>query len=597
MNLRFAQPQHRLYRPYLLQVSLLALAVAGVVNDANAVSLDFDNPDIQSRLDTTVRYNLGIRGESTDSRLKMGPTGTADPNNNVSALGNNRFKKGDVIVNRLDVLSEFDFIVHQNYGLRVSAAAWYDPTYGGGVDDPSSNDLVSRQFFKNGKYSDYTRNYTTGPYAEILDGFVFGTFDVGQTTSSLKLGRHNIYWGNSLFPQSKQSSIAYGQAALDLQKAAFSPGIEAKELFLPQNQFTGTMQINPQFSVAWQYSMEQRRDRYPEGGTFFEYAAPAFYGADGPAIGETKNKPGNGEHDWGVMAKWQPDFMDGGNMSLVYREFYEKTPNPFAFSEEGLMDRVYNPKKNQLVGFAMEQNIATINVGLEATYRRNAQLFTTVTGRLAQVAPGVIVGFDSENAPRGDVYGLVLNAVKLLPETMFWDAGEVAAELAFQHLDKVTFNPEFGMTAGGAFTPLGGNNFPLKGADSPLCADRSGVPGSGSETYGCATRNSTVLSTNFTPRWLQVFPGVDMSSPIFASYGVQGNAATGGLIGAEGQIAYSLGVQADIYQTHTVKLAWNDSWSPHHTTHPATGGEGMTGSGTWWQNDHGWLSLSLKTSF
>lgn len=597
MNLRFTPPTHRQHRVHLLQVSLLALAVSGIVNNAHAVSLDFGDPDIKSRLDTTVRYNLGIRGESTDSRLKSGPSGTADPNNNVVSLGNNRFKKGAVILDRVDVLSEFDLVFHDKYGLRISAAAWYDPTYGGGVDDNSTNDFVSRQFFKNGKYSDYTRNYTTGPYAEILDGFIFNTFDLGQTTTSVKLGRHNVYWGNSLFPQSKQSSIAYGQAALDLQKGAFSPGLEAKELFLPQNQFTGTTQLTPEFSVAWQYSMEWRHDRYPEGGTFFEYAAPAFYGADGPAIGQTLNKPGHGDHDWGVMAKWQPEFMDGGNMSLVYREFFEKTPVPFAGAPDGTLDSVYNPKKNQLIGFAMEQNIATINFGLEATYRRNAQLYTSITGRLAQVAPGVIVGFDSENAPRGNVYGLVLNAVKLLPETVLWDAGEVAAELEFQHLDKVTYNPEFGVTAGGVFTPTGGNNFPLVGADSPLCADRSGVPGSGSTSYGCVTRNSTVFSTSFTPRWLQVAPGVDVSAPVFISYGVQGNAATGGLIGAEGQVSYSFGIQADIYQTHTIKLAWNDSWSRSHTTSPATGGEGMTGSGTWWQNDHGWLSLSLKTAF
>ncbi|WP_167654019.1 MULTISPECIES: DUF1302 domain-containing protein [Pseudomonas] len=593
---RFPQPRFTSPGRLHVQASLLAVAVAAVAGNAQAVNLDFGNPDIQSRLDTTVRYNMGIRGEHTDARLKMGPGGTADPNNNSVALGNNRFDKGDVVVNRLDVLSEFDLIFHDNYGLRASAAAWYDPTYDGGVDDPTTGNAISQTFFKNGKFSDYTRNYTSGPYAELLDAFVFGTFDVGATTTSLKFGRHNIYWGNSLFPQSKQASIAYSQAALDLQKAAYSPGLEAKELFLPQTQFTGTVQLNPQFSLAWQYSLEWRRDRYPEGGTFFEYAAPAFYGADGPAIGQTRNKPGSGQHDWGVMAKWQPDFMDGGNMSLVYREFREKTPNPFAVAEDGLLDRVYNPRRNQLFGFAMEQNIASVNWGLELTYRKNAQLYTTITGRLQQAGPAVI-GFDSQNAPRGDVYGIVLNAVKLLPQTAFWDAGEIAAELAFQHLDKVTYDPAFGMSMGGTFTPLGGNNFPIKNGNSPLCADSSGVPGSGDGSWGCATRNSTVLSTNFTPRWLQVLPGVDFSAPVFLSWGVQGNAATGGLIGAEGQVSYSFGVQADIYQTHTVKLAWNDSWSPNHNTTGATGGQGVTGGGTWWQNDHGWLSLSLKTAF
>jgi hypothetical protein len=47
------------------------------------------------------------------------------------------FKRG-VVPNRLDLLSEFDVAYKQSYGLRVSAAAWYDTVYNRSNDQDAS---------------------------------------------------------------------------------------------------------------------------------------------------------------------------------------------------------------------------------------------------------------------------------------------------------------------------------------------------------------------------------------------------------------------------------------------------------------------------
>ncbi len=94
------------------------------------------------------------------------------------------------------------------------------------------------------------------------------------------------------------------------------------------------------------------------------------------------------------------------------------------------------------------------------------------------------------------------------------------------------------------------------------------------------------------PRWLQVFPGVDLSAPTFVSYGLKGNANAATI--AEGQVIYQTGLQFDVKQKYMVKVAYTGGHA--HAINTPTGGV-TGGSGTWWQNDRGWLDVSFKTSF
>ena len=63
------------------------------------------------------------------------------------------------------------------------------------------------------------------------------------------------------------NSIAYGQAPLDLNKAYSTPGIEAKEMFRPIPQLSGTLQATPELSFAGQYIFKWQENRFPESGS------------------------------------------------------------------------------------------------------------------------------------------------------------------------------------------------------------------------------------------------------------------------------------------------------------------------------------------
>jgi hypothetical protein len=562
-------------------VARAAMMVAGcaplLCGTAGAVTIESGNPDLAIRLDNQVRYNAGWRVQDIDPRMKLSNSGAPV----LSAIGDNQFQRGDMILDRLDLFSEFDVVYKDRTGIRVTGAAWYDPTYGRKVKDPTG---AIANYYVNGEYSPYTRRFTNGPSGEILDAFAFTTMDIGQMTASAKLGRHSVYWGNSLFPQSYHASIAYDQSPIDNQKGAASPGAETKEILLPLNQLTGTLAINPDLSVSALRTFEWRHRRYPEAATYYEYFAGAFWGPNGPGVAPEEYQPPKNGGDWGVMLKYGPQAWGGSNVSVVYREFYEKMIGALYSPDFGQhIGMNYNDQKNRLFGLAGETNLWGLNFGTELTYRQNTSIKT---------AAAVQALLDSDRPARGNVIGALINVVKLLPKTSLWEAGELAAELAYSKVQKVTYNP--GLNGTGAYVTGNAIGTPaaFQEVGSAFCQNTAGAFGAGNENNGCISKKGAwIVSANFQPRWLQVYPGVDMSAPMFVTYGLKGNANAATI--AEHQVLYQVGLQFDVQQKHQIKIAYTAGHSHNETT--ANGG--VTGSGTWWQNDRGWLNVSLKTSF
>ncbi|HEX8601213.1 MAG TPA: DUF1302 family protein, partial [Pseudoduganella sp.] len=76
-------------------------AAAAIVCAGNtaATEIAVSNPDVKMRLDATVRYTGGWRAEKPDSRLLA---------NYIYDEGDAKFDRGDMVTNRLDLLTEFD---------------------------------------------------------------------------------------------------------------------------------------------------------------------------------------------------------------------------------------------------------------------------------------------------------------------------------------------------------------------------------------------------------------------------------------------------------------------------------------------------------
>lgn len=547
--------------------SLMVLA-AGT---AQAFEIDTGNADLSVRWDNTIRANLATRVESRDP--KIGNSAVADE-------GTYSFDKGDMVAKRADLLSELDVVWQKRFGARVSGAAWYDGAYGDTSRSNPNPPLVNIPSYINHEYSDYTKRLYRGGSGEFLDAFVFGSFDAGNVPVKAKLGRHTVYWGESLLLGGNMHSVAYAQNPLDLQKGFATPGTEAKELFRPLNQLSVQAQVSDTLSIAAQYMFEWESFRYPEGGTYLGPVDFAFRGPDRQFISAGLGFAANGgelepsQHgDWGLSARWSPEWLDG-TFGAYYRNYTDKLPQVL-LTQVGPGTSRYNliyADSIDLYGFSLGKNVGGVSVGAEVSYRKNTPLNSAVLG----VAPGLPERGETKG-PRGDTWHGLVNAIGVVPKTAVFDAASWMAELTYSRLVTVR---------------SGANLFNAVGY-APCMANGTTRLRNWDKGDGCATKDFIGLAFGFTPTWYQVFPGVDLQMPVTWSTGWNGNAATV-FGGNEGLGNYSIGIGADVQQKYRFDLKYIDFTGDYRDNGTAvTSQNGFTT----FLKDRGFLSLTFKTTF
>lgn len=503
------------------------LLVGTVVSPlAHAVSIDTGNPDLQINWTTDLRLGLGWRTESIDSDLGD------DPTNHQSEYSTH---SGDMWKRRLDVLTEMDVIYKDDYGFRVSATGWYDNAY----DDhklKSNPDLQGISAYADGKLSRQAQRYYNGPSGEILDAFVFGTFNLGSIPVSVKAGQHSLIWGVSQVNSS--DSISWSQQPANFQKGAETPGASPKELALPLPQLSFQSQLSDGVSLTGYYHLDWKPNRQSEGGTFL--GGPDFLYADSGRIfvasvpgfgnfyinqGEIIEPDDKQRGNYGLQLSLNPDWYEG-TIGLVYRHLDEMQPWPVNLEIDptdpitGLrFHQVYN-RGVDLFGAFTNFNWQDISWGAEISYRRGTALDST---------GGPLLSGDLDGAT-GNTWHALLNAQAALPVLPLYDTGVAVAELSYTYLDKVTHNE----------------------AVFSECADATDGP-------GCGTRDASSFSLILLPTWLQVLPGVDLTGNLtLAGYGLHGNSPV--LTGpAERAFAWSTGVTADINMRYKIGLLYSDA--------------------------------------
>jgi hypothetical protein len=596
--------------PMRRRAAAIAVAAALAAGSAQAFEIDTGNPDVSLRWDNTFRYNLGVRVEGRDQNIG---------NYFLADEGTYSFDKNDVVSNRLDILSELDFVWKKTMGFRLSAAAWYDNAYDGkhpvgnpalvvpplpGFGPfpplrqalPNGGQLVS---YDNGNYSPYVKRHYAGPSGEILDAFVFANFDAGDVPVSVKAGRHTLYWGESLLLGGAVHGISYSQMPLDLQKGFATPGTEVKELFRPLGQVSAQAQLTPELSLAGQVFFEWDSARYPEGGTYLGPADPLFNGPDRqivPVPSPTRLTLVNAARgdaaepkqfgDFGVAARWSPQWLDG-TLGFYYRRYSDKLPNvfltglnttpiyangspPTVVAVNGEYRLVYKDDVD-LFGVSLSKQIAGVSVGAEASYRHNTPLFSRLFSNVA----GQTFGKGDTPGAVGDTWHALVNAVGIVPKTPLFDMASYQAELTWSQWSKVRAGGQY-------FNAVGFGGCPTN-----------------DKWDGCATKNFVGGAVNFTPTWFQVLPGADLSMPLTWSQGLSGNAATV-LGGNERAGTYSVGLGVDFRQQWRFDLKYIDFLGRYRTgTAPFGGGQAVTS-----QNglnallvDRGFINFTVKATF
>ena len=607
----------RTHNPLRRRASSLALASLGAISvNAMAFEVDTGNPDIEMRWDNTVRYNLGVRAHSQDAAILGNPN--ADD-------GDRNFSNGSIVTNRFDVLSEFDVVWRKNYGVRLSAAGWWDPAYNN-LDDTSTataNTLVNGLPVA-GKLSPYTSRYAKGASGEWLDAFAFANFDVAGVPVQVKAGQHTVYWGESLLLGGVVHGIAYSQNSVDVWKGLATPGTEAKEVFRPRGGLTIQAQPAQELSLAAQWFYNWQAVRFPESGSYLSSTDPLNFGGDSIIVGPGQrlwnaqavepSRYSSQIGDFGLAARWSPEKLDG-TLGFYYRNATDILPQlmvtpgvqqlpspqvcqaiggqPLAptsptpclinnsatnvselqnFGKVGTYQTAYG-KDIHIYGVSLAKQIAGVSVGAEASYRQNMPLLsdpvTVLPAPLVPLVPGAIattaIPADADTpGALGNTWHGVVNGIAILPKTPLFDTANLLAELSWMHVSSVTQNEAV-----------------YKGR-----ADYAGIDKPTSTYVG--------LAINFTPTWFQVLPGVDLTLPITWDQGLSGTAAT--LLGGNKNAGnWSIGLGATIDQKYLVNLAYIAYYGKRDTD--ATGAATTLGGPFAGIADRGWVSLNFKTTF
>lgn len=551
------------------RVSVLRMAIGvamlgGASGAAWSFSLETDNPALQIRWDNSVRYNLGIRAKDCDQNICGNGAGAGD----LTAYQSDRkfAKAGDIVTNRIDLISEFDFVYMRDHGFRISGAAWYDDAYDTKIEGDRALDaapfgLGMGAGRTGGSYSGFTKRWNRGSSGEFLDAFVFTKLDLGEVPVNIKLGQHNIYWGESLF--SAVGGIAYNQGPLDFRKALANPGVEAKEVFKPLIQMSFSAQLSDTLGLMGQYYFDWKPTALPDGGTYFGAADGFGLGGTGTIFGAPTTVGGKPKKsgDWGLAMRWRPEWLDG-TAGLYYREFSNKFPQlvstPMGFAMDFSSD-----KREKLIGLSLSKQIEGVSVGADLTYRPDAVLVATpfATFVPSGAAP-------SSWKPTGNIYTAVVNAIAYFGETPLFDSAALTAELNYAHLQKVSANPQ-------NYNGVGYN-----------CVQPN--------QYACQTKNSLGLNILFEPKWFQAINGVDVSMPISYGRGMHGNSPV--IFGDnEGQGNWSVGAKAQVFNKYEVALKYNGFIARHARDELGAFSDNNSALGKYWDRD--WASLTFKTTF
>ncbi|MEY2874726.1 MAG: hypothetical protein RLZZ373_2097 [Pseudomonadota bacterium] len=550
-----------------LRLTLLA-AAALLASGAHAVEIDTGNPDMTVRWDNTFKASGMVRLKDADPLLanSFGPGIPQALNLNA---GDDNFRNKGVVSKRVDVLSEFDVIYQKRFGLRLSAAGWYDAAYHGttnAVDQPGPTAIPGVFGPGNGQpvYNQFPESTSklAGRKAEVLDAFVFGAWNLGEDQKlTARLGRHAIQYGESLF--FGDNGIARAQGPVDVLKLQSSPNAQFKEIIRPVPQISTQLQLSPGMSVGGYYQFGWEADRLAPAGSYFSTAntgwgspLPEYVSIPaGPVAGNYVLAPGSDmkppkSGQFGAQFKWRLDETDLGFYAVRYHDKSGQLYSALNFANPLASQYFYvYPKAINAFGFSASQTVGDANVALEASVRTNMPLVNHNT-----VYP---LGTPLPELATGRTAHVNLSWMTSLAPNFLAREATLLGEIAWNRV--LSMRDPAGALDGGR------------------------------------TRDATALQFIFSPSYRQIAAGLDLSVPIGLRYALDGRSAiTGHSWGPRGTGSATVGLEGNYEGVWQFTLTYNKfigKSAPFvdYTTFHYTQGNPLA--------DRDFVSMSLRRTF
>lgn len=532
--------------------TLVAVAAALALPAAHAFDIEVPDSDVKVRLDLTPKYSTAVRLKDPSAALTRFDV-AVDPGTINEDDGDHNFHKGQ-ISNRFDLMAELD-VTGKNFGGRISGTTWHDsvylrnnsnpgtPLYAGGTALgpvlPLSNNKIGQA---PNEFLQATRDQH-GQGSEILDAFVYLKGDVGDMKGTVRLGKHTLQWGESLF--FGQNGIANAQGPVDIAKIVSVPGWQFKEVLLPVEQVSGSLQVAEGVSLGAYYQFKWRPSKLPGVGSFFsnqDYVgtgtvnfgndpsgAPILLSYD-PSKDLKPKDSGQG----GLQLRWSPT---GGDyeFGLYAAQYHDKTPGAPVFDFVNGNVHIAYASDIRTYGASVTSSLGQLNWAVEGSIRDNAPINSDPVV-LGGPSPFTHCGTSSEDPcfAVGRTGHLQVSGIYVLQPSALWQGGAVLGELAYNRTLSVT-KDIFAIGPGGTSVGLGG-------------VDPN------------TTKGAFALRLLFEPQYFQVAPGLDLSVPIGLGYNFGGrSSAVGNFAGGTSQAGdYSIGLKGKYQNAWNFALTYSD---------------------------------------
>lgn len=430
-------------------------------------------------------YALGVRTKNPNPLL------ASDASNFTGNDGNNNFKKGALIANRVSALFESK-LTKGDTGMVLTGSTFYDQAYHSRTDYNGSTIPNTPPPYD--RFASKAR-HMQGGYSRLLDTYAFTTVNLGDAKKlDLRVGRQVVNWGEANY----FANISGAQGPFDGAKSDI-PGTEVKEAILPEDQISASLQLSPDFTLLghWQFGFHETI--LPAVGSF--QSTDDLLGPGGSCMGtysggvcdglpRTQDQTPKKTGQWGIGGRYR--LTSETEVGLYYLNYNDRSPALIIAPDFSGYNVRYFDNVKMLAG-TVSTTFGKVSAYGELSYRQGTPLMV-----------------NARDVPDMPVY--VRGNVTQLNVGGFYNVGR---------------------------TPLA--------SDMQLLAEVSGVKvNSINEGYGFnelffKTRNSLA----FAGTWILSYPGIaegwDLSIPVSYSHQLRGRSLVGTFGGGQGDRRYSVG--------------------------------------------------------
>ncbi len=449
------------------KLNTLSAAILLAASATTVEAVEFGGGDWVYNFDSTWTVGSSWRIEDRDLDL-VGISNGGNAWSTNGDDGNLNFDSGDAFSTIFKGVHEFGGTYKEDFGFFTRFRYFYDQVLEDNELPRPLNDAALGQ---------------AGSDVQLLDAFVFGTWDFGGHFLQARLGKQVINWGESTFIQHSVSE------ANPLNLSALRvPGAELREGFIPIQSLWTSLDLSESLSLETYVLFDFKPFRFDVPGAYF--ATNDFVGAGG--IGDNihlgfgqfpEGTPGlsarriddrlaDDSGQWGVKLGWFAADLNETEFGFYVVNYHNKRPIITTFAHNGTRIEGFIEYVEDISMFGISFNTVLPSSGLsiagEVSFRQDEPLqIDDVELLFASLEPVGAIPSGTSQIPGGAALGQEISGYRLFDTTQ--------AQVTFTQL----FGPTMGSSEFVVLVEVGANWIPDLPDQSVLRFDAPGTSRTG----------------------------------------------------------------------------------------------------------------------